>query len=407
MTVPSSMNEIGKKARQASRLLAATEGTEPKNQALHHLADLLETSADIILQANQQDLTEATANGLNQAMLDRLMLNPPRLAGMAADLRSLVVLADPIGEVFDAKVLPNGLRAHKQRVPLGVIGVIYEARPNVTIDVAGIAIKTANSVILRGGSETIHSNRVLVRLARQALELAGLPADAIQLIADPDRARVLEMLQLYEYIDLIIPRAGQDCTSSAVRTAGFRWSPGGSGYCHLFVDQSANLEACLPLVRNAKIQRPTVCNALDTLLVHRAVAEIFLPRVVDTLAKDGVTFRADPSALPYLGNQNGVFPAGPQDFDTEWLSLVLGLKVVENLEEAVAHIQTHSTFHSDGILTETSEHARRFIAEVDSSAVYVNASTRFTDGSQLGLGAEVAISTQRLHARVVQWACES
>jgi glutamate-5-semialdehyde dehydrogenase len=396
------MNEIGKQARQAARLLA-TATTEKKRRALHLLADRLGTNADEILNANQQDLEAARANGLSPALLDRLMLNPSRLGGMAADLCSLADLDDPIGKIIEEKSLPNGLQTRKVRVPLGVVGVIYEARPNVTIDVAGIAILTANAAILRGGSETMHSNLALVKVVRQALEQSGLPVNAIQMIGDPDRARVLEMLHLYEFIDLIIPRGGAGLHQFCRENSRIPVITGGIGICHLFVDQSADLEASLPVIRNAKIQRPSVCNALDTLLVHRAVAEEFLPTVVTALEQDGVTFRADGSAIPYLANPHGlpegVQPAGPQDFDTEWLSLVLGLKVVDGLDEAIEHIQAHSTAHSDGILTNSEENASRFVSLVDSSVVYVNASTRFTDGSQLGLGAEVAVSTQRLHAR--------
>ncbi len=396
------MNEIGKQARQAARLLAIAP-TEQKRRALFRLAELLETSSDEILQANQQDLSSAAASGLSPALLDRLMLNPSRLGGIAADLHSLAGLDDPIGEISEKKSLPNGLQIQKQRVPLGVVGVIYEARPNVTIDVAGIAILTANAAILRGGSETLQSNLALVKVVRQALEQSGLPVNAIQLIDDPDRAWVLEMLHLYEFIDLIIPRGGAGLHQFCRENSRIPVITGGIGICHLIVDQSADLDASLPVIRNAKIQRPSVCNSLDTLLVHRAVAEEFLPKVVETLEKDGVTFRADASALPFLAGAAGlpasVLPAGVQDFDTEWLSLVLGLKVVDGLEEAIEHIQAHSTAHSDGILTSSQENANRFVSLVDSSVVYVNASTRFTDGSQLGLGAEVAVSTQRLHAR--------
>jgi glutamate-5-semialdehyde dehydrogenase len=343
-----------------------------------------------------------------------------------ADLRSVADLPDPVGEVYDETTRPNGLRIYKQRVPLGVLAVIYEARPNVTVDVAGLALKTGNAAILRGGSETLRSNQALVKVIRQALADSALPADAIQLIDDPDRARVMELLQLHQYVDMLIPRGGAALHEFCRQNSRIPVITGGIGICHLFVDESADLRAALPVIRNAKIQRPTVCNALDTVLVHRAIAGKFLPRLVSLLEKDGVTFRADPSAVPYLieqwsgaylevkasgkaqvryGDQVGphlppsVKPAGPQDFDTEWLSLVLGLKVVDNLEQAIQHIQAHTTAHSDGILTNDPANAERFVAEVDSAAVYVNASTRFTDGGQFGLGAEVAISTQRLHAR--------
>jgi glutamate-5-semialdehyde dehydrogenase len=284
-------------------------------------------------------------------------------------------------------------------VPIGVLGVIYEARPNVTVDVAGLALKTGNAVILRGGSETLNSNRALVAVIQRALTEAHLPADAVQFVDDADRARVTELLALDEYVDMIIPRGGANLHRFCREHSRIPVITGGIGICHLFVDESADLDAALNVITNAKVQRPTVCNALDTALVHRAVAAGFLPRLVNHLGAAGVTFRADASAQPLLPADPRVAPAGPDDFDTEWLALILGIKVVDSLDEAIAHITAHSTGHSDGILTRHDAHAARFIAEVDSAAVYVNASTRFTDGGQFGLGAEVAISTQRLHAR--------
>ncbi len=393
-----SLIEMGRHAKAAARQLArATTGQ--KNAALTGLADRLLAHGAEVLAANAMDVEAAQANGLSPAMIDRLLLNGGRLNGMASDLRNVATLNDPVGEIFEATTLPNGLAIHKQRVPLGVLGVIYEARPNVTMDVAGLALKTGNAVILRGGSETLNSNRALVAIIQQALSESGLPADAVQFIDDADRARVTELLQLDQYVDMIIPRGGAGLHQFCRDISRIPVITGGIGICHLFVDDSADLDAALKILFNAKTQRPTVCNALDTALVHRAIAAGFLPRVVDHLATAGVTFRADASAQSYLANDSRVTLAGPADFDTEWLSLVLGLKVVENLDEAIAHIAAHSTAHSDGILTRTEEHAQRFIAEVDSAAVYVNASTRFTDGAQFGLGAEVAISTQRLHAR--------
>jgi glutamate-5-semialdehyde dehydrogenase len=393
-----SLNEMGQRAKAAARQLARAT-TEQKNAVLVTLADRLWAARADVLNANAIDIAAAQANGLSAAMIDRLLLNEARLQGIAADQRNVATLPDPVGEIFEAATLPNGLRIHKQRVPLGVLGVIYEARPNVTLDVAGLALKTGNAVILRGGSETLNSNRALVAIIQQALKESGLPGDAVQFIDDADRARVTELLRLDQYVDMIIPRGGAGLHQFCRENSRIPVITGGIGICHLFVDDSADLEAALKIIFNAKVQRPTVCNALDTALVHRAVAAEFLPRAVDHLATAGVTFRADASAQPYLAHDPRVTPAGPQDFDTEWLSLVLGLKVVENLDEAIAHIAAHSTAHSDGILTRTDEHAQRFIAEVDSAAVYVNASTRFTDGAQFGLGAEVAISTQRLHAR--------
>jgi glutamate-5-semialdehyde dehydrogenase len=329
------------------------------------------------------------------------MLNESRLAGIADSLRQVAGLPDPVGEAFDEGTLPNGLEVRKQRVPLGVLGVIYEARPNVTVDVAGLALKSGNAVILRGGSETLNSNRALVASLQGALTQSGVPNDAIQFIDSPDRALVLELLHLKDHVDMIIPRGGAGLHDFCRENSHIPVITGGIGICHLFVDESADLEAALRIIHNAKTQRPSVCNALDTVLVHRNIAQGFLPRLVDHLAPAGVTFRAEPLAAGMLSHASlaSVAPAGEKDFDTEWLSLVLGLKVVEGLDEAVEHIAAHSTAHSDGILTRTQEHAERFVAEVDSAAVYVNASTRFTDGNELGLGAEVAISTQRLHAR--------
>ncbi|MEP7356542.1 MAG: glutamate-5-semialdehyde dehydrogenase, partial [Anaerolineales bacterium] len=283
----------------------------------------------------------------------------------------------------------------------GVLGVIYESRPNVTIDVAALAIRTGNAAILRGGSETLASNRALLARVQAALAEAGLPLEAVQFIDDSDRQYVTQMLRLNDYIDLIIPRGGNALHTYCRANSTIPVITGGMGICHLYVDASADLAAALPVIQNAKVQRPSVCNALDTVLVHQAVAAEFLPQVVERLAEDGVTFRADPLALAALGAEPPalVAPAGPADFDTEWMALILGLKVVGGLDEAMAHIAEHSTAHSDGILTSTAEHAERFVAEVDSAVVYVNASTRFSDGAQLGLGAEVAVSTQRLHAR--------
>ncbi|MBI5292878.1 MAG: glutamate-5-semialdehyde dehydrogenase [Chloroflexi bacterium] len=401
------MIEIGRNARAASKQLARAS-TESKNRALLRLADRLWDSRADVLSANALDVSSAASAGLDAAMIDRLTLDESRLKGIASDLRHVADLPDPVGEAFDEATLPDGLAVRKQRVPLGVLGVIYESRPNVTVEVAALAIKTGNAVILRGGSETLTSNRALVALVRDALTHNNLPADAVQFIDDPDRARVAELLALRDYVDIIIPRGGAALHQYCREHSRIPVITGGIGICHLFVDDTADLDAALEVIRNAKVQRPTVCNALDTALVHRAVAAQFLPRLVARLAADGVTFRAAPAALAALVRADGrapqphtptVLPAGPSDFDTEWLSLVLGLKVVDSLDEAMSHIAAHSTGHSDGILTRTDAHARRFVAEVDSAAVYVNASTRFTDGGQLGLGAEVAVSTQRLHAR--------
>ncbi|GAB4498313.1 MAG: glutamate-5-semialdehyde dehydrogenase [Anaerolineales bacterium] len=389
---------LAEQAKKAARTLALSE-TEPRNDALLRIATDLWAQRDEILQANARDLESARTAGLAPALLDRLTLTEARLHGVLEDLRSVAALPDPVAEIFEADALPNGLRIQKRRVPLGVLAVIYEARPNVTVDVCGLALKTGNAVILRGGSETLQTNAALVRGIRQTLAACGLPPEAVQFIDDPNRAHVTELLRLHDLIDLLIPRGGAALHAFCRENSQIPVITGGIGICHLFVERSANLDAALPVIFNAKVQRPTVCNALDTLLVDAAIAPEFLPRVVAHLASAGVTFRADGRALPLVAGLPGVLPAGEADFDTEWLSLVLGLKVVDNLDEAIAHIMAHSTGHSDGILTENEGLAARFVREVDSAAVYVNASTRFTDGGQLGLGAEVAISTQRLHAR--------
>jgi glutamate-5-semialdehyde dehydrogenase len=393
------MLEMGKKARAASRTLARVK-TEKKDALLLDLAHRLVNEQATILEANKQDVSDGVQNQLPPALLDRLTLNPQRISGIANDLCRVTELPDPVSEVFEQERLPNGLQVHKQRVPLGVLGVIYEARPNVTIDVAGLALKSGNAVILRGGSETLNTNRALVDLIRSALSDGGLPSHAVQFIDDPDRGRVSELLQMHKYIDMIIPRGGAGLHQFCRENSRIPVITGGIGICHLYVDETADLDAAIRIIQNAKVQRPTVCNALDTVLVHKAVAGQLLPDLVSHLNKDGVTFRVDSSAALLLNDHTGlVKQAEEQDFDTEWLSLVLGLKVVAGLDEAIAHIQAHSTGHSDGILTSNPVNADHFVAEVDSAAVYVNASTRFTDGAQLGLGAEVAISTQRLHAR--------
>lgn len=391
------LTELGKRTRLAARGLARLSTTQ-KNIALHHLADALVADQKAILTANASDVESAKSAGLAPAMIDRLMLNEVRLADIAHNVRLVADLPDPVGEIFEESTQPNGLHIRKQRVPLGVLGVIYEARPNVTIDVASIAIKSGNGAILRGGSETLNTNRAMIAALQKALSASDVPTDVIQFIDSPDRTLVLELLHLRDYVDMIIPRGGAGLHEFCRENSHIPVITGGIGICHLFVDDTADQDAALKIIHNAKTQRPSVCNALDTILVHQDVAKEFLPRVVEHLAPAGVTFRAEPKAATLLQHET-VFPAGEKDFDTEWLSLVLGIKVVSGLDEAIDHIAAHSTAHSDGILTQTDAHAQRFIAEVDSAAVYVNASTRFTDGTELGLGAEVAVSTQRLHAR--------
>lgn len=391
------MLEIGKQARKAFAVISKTSG-ETRQKAVLAVARCLEDRFDAVRAANKEDIARGRQAGLSDALIDRLTLTPQRLAALVADVRALAALPDPVGEVFAERVLENGLRVRRQRTPLGVLGVIYESRPNVTVDVSALAIKTGNAVILRGGKETLASNLALVEVVHQALRESGLPVETVQFIRSPEREWVGEMLRLNDYIDVIVPRGGNGLHEFCRKNATIPVITGGIGICHLFVDESARLDAALPVIFNAKIQRPSVCNALDTLLVHENIAGEFLPQVVAYLAPAGVTFRAEPVAARLLDHP-AVLPAGPDDFDTEWLGLVLGLKVVPDLEAAMAHISAHSTGHSDGILTENPAHAEQFVQEIDSAVVYVNASTRFTDGAQLGLGAEVAVSTQRLHAR--------
>jgi len=393
--------ELGKRARNAALTLGRTK-TVLKNRVLDSLADEIIFNSESILTANALDVIDGKNAGLTPALIDRLTLNPARLEGIADELRNTAALADPIGEIIEEMEMPNGLNVSKQRVHLGVLGVIYESRPNVTVDIAGLALKSGNAAILRGGKETLRSNLALIKVVRDVLGKHNLPTDAIQYIDNPDRSLVMELLKLHKYVDILIPRGGAKLHQFCRENSRIPVITGGIGICHLFVDESADLDAALNVIHNAKTQRPSVCNSLDTVLVHQNVADDFLPRIVAHLQKDGVTFRADEPAielLSMLGNQESVTPAGPEDFDTEWLSLILGLKLVTGLGEAISHIQEHSTAHSDGILTRNEKNAQRFVDEVDSAAVYVNASTRFTDGGQLGLGAEVAISTQRLHAR--------
>lgn len=392
------LRELGRRAKDASYILAHAS-TEQKNAALLAIADALDANKDAILAENCIDLDEGKANGLSEALLDRMSLQT-RLAGIAEDVRKVATLPDPVGTSFDARTLDNGLQVCRRRTPIGVLGVIYEARPNVTVDVVALSLKSGNGVMMRGGKEILRSNMALVKVIREALEpFESIPADAIQYIESTERRYVDEMLKLHQYIDMIIPRGGASLHQHCRENSTIPVITGGLGICHVFVDDSANLDNALNVVFNAKTQRPSVCNSLDTVLVHEAVAAEFLPRVVERLGAAGVTFRAEPRALRLVEGKAGVQPAGAEDFDTEWMALILGLKVVDTLDEAMLHIRDHSTQHSDAIMTETSAHADRFVETVDSAAVFVNTSTRFNDGGALGLGAEIAVSTQKLHAR--------
>ncbi len=386
-----SLSDMGNKAKIASRQLAKASATQ-KNAALKKITEHLLKNKENILAANRLDLETAKKNGLSASMLDRLSLQG-RIEALAEDIRNVITLPDPVGDIIEQRTLENGLKLRKQRTPVGVIGVIYEARPNVTTDIASLCLKTGNAALLRGGSETLQTNRTLVKIIQEALKEENLPADSIQFIDSPDRSLVQQLLKMHHSVDMIIPRGGAGLHQFCLENSTIPVITGGIGICHLYVDQSADLTKALEVIHNAKTQRPSVCNALDTLLVHKQVASEFIPEVVKKL--DGVTFKLDPQTSQLVEGD----PAEENDWDTEWLSLTLGIKVVDGLDEAIFHIQQHSSGHSDGILTQTEAHAQTFIQEIDSAAVYVNASTRFTDGSQFGLGAEVAISTQKLHAR--------
>jgi glutamate-5-semialdehyde dehydrogenase len=391
-----SLLEIGKLAQQASYELAITD-SKKKNAALEAIACGLEANEKEIVLANQQDIEAGKRAGLTASLLDRLLLDEVRLKGIIADLRSVISLSDPVGEEFDSKLLENGLRLCKRRVPVGVIGVIYEARPNVTIDIAALCLKTGNASILRGGKETIHSNLILVKVIQEALQSVGLPKTAVQYIENTDRALVAELLKLDQFVDMIIPRGNSGLQKFCKENSHIPVIIGGIGICHLYAQASANQEKALAIIENAKVQRPSVCNALDTVLVDESIASEFLPQLADRLLPQGVTLVADQNAKSFLGDRATLAQEG--DFDKEWLSLHLGVKIVMGLDDALMHIRTHSSQHSDGILTTDLNMANKFVNAVNSAAVYVNASTRFTDGSQFGLGAEVAVSTQKLHAR--------
>jgi len=391
------LNDMGRRAKAASVAIARAQ-TDHKNALLLGMADALEAHTPAILAANRIDLDEGRANGLGEALLDRLdLLN--RLGGIIADVRHVATLPDPVGKAFDERTLENGLRVSRRRIPLGVLGVIYEARPNVTVEVASLALKTGNAVILRGGKETLRTNLALIAAVHEALSTHDIPTDAVQLIGSTDRVYVGQMLKLDKYIDVIIPRGGASLHQLCKENSTIPVITGGVGICHFFVDVSAKPAESLNIIYNAKTSRPSVCNTLDTVLVHRDIAADFLPKIVDYLRPGGVTFKADERAMHILGSQPDIEAAGDDDFDTEWMGLILGLKVVESMDEAIDHIRAHSLDHSDGILTENVAHAEKFLNEVMSSAVFWNASTRFNDGGALGLGAEVAVSTQKLHAR--------
>ncbi|HAS3153478.1 glutamate-5-semialdehyde dehydrogenase [Vibrio cholerae] len=388
---------LGKAAKAASFQLA-TASTAQKNQALAIMADQLEAQSASILAANAKDIALGREAGLSDAMLDRLLLNESRLQAIVNDVRNVIKLNDPVGSEIDSRVLENGMSLARRRVPLGVVGVIYEARPNVTIDIAALCLKTGNAAILRGGKETFFSNMELVKVIQSALDKAGLPAASVQYIEKPDRELVTQLLKMDDYVDMIIPRGGAGLHKMCKENSTVPVIIGGFGISHIFVDESADLDKSVAVIENAKVQRPSACNALDTLLVHQAIAKPLLDKLIAKL-NDKVAFVAEPKAKALMNAAAELRDAQAGDFDTEWLSYTLGVKVVQDVQEAIEHMREHNASHSDAIMTNDLYNAELFVNTAGSAAVYVNASTRFTDGAQFGLGAEVAVSTQKLHAR--------
>jgi len=401
-TIASEVQTKGQAARQAARLLPRLS-TEVKNRALHNIAEALLARQEEILAANAEDCEAAKAAGISASVLDRLLLNPDRLAGVADGVRSLADLPDPVGEMIDMRTLPNGLIVGRRRVPLGVIAAIYESRPNVTVDIASLCLKSGNACILRGGKEVIRSNTVLARVLREAATAAGVPEGAIQFIESTDRALVGEMLKMGGLIDLVVPRGSAQLINFVAENARMPVLIGGTGVCHTYVDRAADIDKGVRVAYNAKCRRYSICNALDTLLVHADIAEAFLPAIARQWAEGGIEMRCDRRSLAIIeAAQIGglsLKPAQADDFGKEFLAPIAAVRVVDSLDEALDHIYEHSTGHSDAIITEDYSVAMRFLDEVDTAVVYVNASTQFTDGAQFGLGAEIIDSTQKTIAR--------
>ena len=391
---------LGLAARKASRKLARLS-TEDKNRVLLNLARLLRSDQADVLSANLSDYQEAKSDGMNDSLLDRLLLTSERLNGTADEVQRVAELTDPIGEVIETNSQPNGLITSRRRVPLGVVGSIYEARPNVTVDIFGLCLKSGNACILRGGKETIRSNTALVTMLRKALSDAGVTTDAVQFVDNPDRALVDHLLKMNEYIDLLVPRGGASLVKFVAENATMPAVTGGIGVCHTYVDRAADLKMAAEIVHNAKVRRPSICNALDTVLVHSEIAADGLRLIAKELTASGVELHCDNRALSILGPDapDLTMPANEDDWGKEFLSLTAAVKVVDSLDDALEHIETYGSGHSEAIITEDDAAATRFLDKVDAAAVYVNASTQFTDGGQFGLGAEVGISTQKFHAR--------
>lgn len=390
------IDELGQKAVAAKGKIA-TASTDEKNTILKKISEILRESTDEILAENEKDIAGAMENGITETMVDRLRLTSERIAGIADACLQLVNLEDPAGEILEGSVRPNGMRITKVRVPLGVVGIIYESRPNVTVDAAALCIKSGNAAILRGGKEAIHSNKILMKLMQQALAVCGFAGETVQLVEDTSREVATEMMQANEYIDVLIPRGGAGLIQAIVKNATVPVIETGTGNCHLYVDETADLSMAVAIADNGKTQRPSVCNALETCLVHRNVAEEFLPMLVKAFEAHQVEIRGCERTKEILGES--VVPVTEEDYATEFLDYVMSVKVVDSIDEAIAHIRTYSTGHSECIVTRDYNHAEQFQKEIDSACVYVNCSTRFTDGGEFGLGAEIGISTQKLHVR--------
>ncbi len=389
------LEEKGQKAREAAEFLR-TVSSGAKDEVLQKAATLLLEKEAEILEANREDLEEARKNNIKGAFLDRLVLDGKRVRAMAEGLREVAMLQDPVGEVISMVKRPNGLMIGKQRVPIGVIGIIYESRPNVTVDAFGLCLKTGNASLLRGGKEAIHSNQAIRKILQEALVACGFPAGAVQVVEDTTRESARAMMRLNRYLDLLIPRGGAGLIRSVVENSSVPVIETGVGNCHVYVDSAADLEKAVAITVNAKTHRPGVCNAAESLLVHREIAATFLPQVCKALEEKGVEIRGDETVRKYW---SGATPATEEDWATEYLDLILAVKTVGSLDEAIAHISTYGTGHSESIVTENYTHAQEFLNRIDAAAVYVNASTRFTDGYEFGFGAEIGISTQKLHAR--------
>lgn len=392
------IEEMGKKAKIASQKLLTLD-TKIKNNALRAIADEIIEKKEEIKAANKIDLENGKKAGLSFALLDRMELTDARIEGMAQSLREIAAFNDPIGEILTGWNHKNGMSIAKKRVPLGVIGMIYESRPNVTIDAAGLCLKSSNAVILRGSENAINSNIYLSRLFSEVGKKVGIPENSVQLIENPERELVKEMITLNEYIDVLIPRGGKGLKKFMIENATIPVIETGAGVCHVFVDESADIEMALPIIENAKTQRPSTCNSIETVLVHKNIASEILPELTDMLIKDKVELRYSKEALEIVGNRSNVKLAQDEDFGMEYLDMVLSLKLMDNVEEAICYINEHGTHHSDSIITKNIQNAEKFLNEVDSAAVYLNASTRFSDGGEFGFGGEIGISTQKLHAR--------